>query len=209
MSFISTFANQSVYIDEILDAFQSLLEKALGWSSDRVIEYHHPNRPNVDPGRMIVWYGFVNRQFDTESGAGRYGTRSNVTMAVHLTTRLFTDSNMKDKRLIRKHLNAQLAIENAFYGQMLFPAYQDRRDNEPPAPVPPDISEQDIQDRLTGVDGAPISVLTVATMTAAELPAPERVRPEQGYFDASMGISVPCVLRITVGNDADAELDSN
>lgn len=207
MPITSTFASQSVYVNEVLDAFQSLLEKALGWSEDRVIEWHDPSRSaSVDKGRSIVWFGFVNRQLDDQSGAGRWGTRQAVLMEVNLTSRLFGDSVQKDKRLVRKHINSLLQIENAFYGQMLFPSYQDRDGDEPPVPVSVIITDQDRQDRINGVSGAPIACLTVATMTAAELPKPERPRPEQGYLTTRIGIAVPCVLRITTGNDADAPL---
>lgn len=191
-------------ITEVMDAFHSLLTKALGWASSRVVEWHSDKRPiTPDPGRSIVWFRFVDRKFDTEAGPGRHGIREEVTIEINLATRQFGDSAQKDKRLIRKHIATQLLLENAIFYRELFAEYSAREGLEPPKPVPQQWGDAERLARRQGT-ASPYR-LTVAPMYMAQLPAPERPRPEQGYLEARLGVAVPCVLRVTLNDAQDIE----
>jgi hypothetical protein len=193
------YAEQSVTVEEVLDAINILLRKATGFDARRVIEWHHSERPSVDIGPSIVWFRHVSRSFDEESGAVRYGTKCDLLLAVNLTTRDMTDGAQRDNRIGRSHLASLFQIENAIHGRMLHSSYEDRVDQEPPKPtltklVPPaDLKNR----RLTRSDTDPY-ILTVGTMVITELPAHAKTRPEQGYIETSVGVKIPVVLRATV-----------
>lgn len=191
------YANQSVAIDEILDAFQDLLEKAACMSSRNVVQWHKDSRPDLTTGGSKIWYRFVNREFDDNMGPGRHGIRQTVIMEVNLTSRLFTDQAQKDRKIIRAHLNTQFLIENAFYFRFLYMNYLHGVGGKPPMPIMTGYNDKSRQQRRSGTTGIPIGALSIAPMTAAQLPAPDKPRPEQGYLESRIGIAVPCVLRIT------------
>lgn len=203
----TAYAEQSSTISEVMDAFSGLLAKALGWAASRVVEWHSEKRPiTPDPGRSIVWFRFVTRRNDSqEAGPGRHGIREEVILEVNLATRMFGDGAQKDKRLVRKHIAMQLLIENAVVFRELFKEYSAREGLEPPKPVAQQWGDQERLARRAGTAGP--YRLTVAPMCASELPAPERPRPEQGYFESRIGVSVPCVLRVTLNEaqEIDAE----
>lgn len=193
------YAEQSVTVEEVLDALNSLLRKATTFDERRVIEWHHGDRPSVDIGKPIVWFRHVSRTFDEESGAGRHGTKCDLLVAISLTTRDMTDGAQRDKRIGRSHLATLFQIENAIQGRMLHASYEDRIDQEPPKPTLTKIvSDADREARrLTRSDTSP-PVLTIGTMVITELPAHAKTRPEQGYIETSVGVKIPVVLRATV-----------
>lgn len=203
----SLYSNQSVKVEEVLDAMNLLLLAATGFDERNVIEWHYDNRPNVDTGKSVVWFRHLNREFDTESGAGRHGTKTNLIIEINLTTRGFKDSNHKDKILMRRHLRDLFLIENAIYGQMLFESYEDADGEEPPKPIRRTaITSAEATQRRYNLTAAPIMVLSSGgTMTLAELPAPTRPRPEQGYIESRIGVSVPVILRVTLNSIPELE----
>jgi hypothetical protein len=180
---MSTYANQSVAVSTLLDAVALLARRALGWSADRVVEDHFQRRNNLDAGRSEVWYQLVERDPDTASGAGRYGTRTPVVVDLRLVTRGFEDRADRDKRLGREHWANQFLLENAFYGQMLFDLYEARVGAEPPKPP---------------TDGTATVLSAGGTMTMAKIPGWSKPRPEQGYLETQLLVEIPCVLRLTL-----------
>lgn len=204
---VSTFSNQSVKVEEVLDALRLLLIAATGFDDRNVIEWHYDRRPNVDTGKSVIWFRHVKRTFDTDSGAGRAGTKCSLMLEINLTTRGFQDSNHKDKLLMRKHLTTQFLIENAVYGQMLFQEYDAAVGEEPPKPTRRTaITAAEALSRRQNTASAPIMLLSQGgTMTSAELPAPDRPRPEQGYIEARIGVNVPVLLRVTLDSIPELE----
>jgi hypothetical protein len=178
---VATYANQSVDLGAVLDAVALLCRKALGWHADRVVEHHAEHRNNLDEGRSVVWYQLVGRKPDTESGAGRHGTKVPVVVAVRLVTRMFLDRADKDKLLGRAHWARQFLLENAFYGRFLHDAYDDRVPDDPPMPT-----------QEAGIISAG------GTMVMADIPAWNKPRPEQGYLETQLLVEIPCVLRLTL-----------
>jgi hypothetical protein len=183
----TTYANQSVALADVLDAFALLLRKATGLKERSVVEYYGDGRPAVEADGHLVWFRWLQEDPDEESGAGRHGTKNEALVEVNLTTRGFKDGAARDRKLGRDHLARRSLIANALYGQILFDAYGDPQGAEPPKP-PQDAA-----------------VLTIATMTAAKLPKPDRPRPEQGYIESRIGVRVPCVLRLTLDPVPDME----
>jgi hypothetical protein len=204
----SRFSNQSVTPEEVLDAFQDLLGKATGFADRRVVEWHGGGRPEIDLGQSVVWFCHRSRRLDAASGAGRNGTRCDLVIEVNLTTRNFGDGSQRDKVIGRRHLGTQFLIENAFHNRMLHPAYDaiPADSAEPPKPSalrrpPPD----DVEARRLTRAETPPPILTVATMVAEAIDAPDKTRPEQGYVETKIRITVPVVLRVTLKDAPDLE----
>lgn len=205
------YANQSVTTAEVLDAVNGLIIAATGFQDRRVIEWHYDNRPNLDHGGTKIWFRHVKRSFDTESGAGRHGTKTNLTAEINVTTRGFPDGAQRDERLIRDHLALTLLIENAFYGRMLHQNYLPAEPGLPPQPSrKTPLSDGEQSSRRYNDPVAPIAVVSHGgTMTAAELPEPARPRPEQGYLESRIGVDIPVVLRVTDDPEPDLEVEAN
>lgn len=176
------WAKQSVDLSDVLDSLAILFRKSLGWAEERVIEWHWGDRPNVDVGRPVVWFGFADGAPDADSGAGRHGMKNLVRVSVSFTTRGFKDGNHKDKKLARDHWAAHYYLQNGLIGRMLHDAYDDRIDNEPPKAT------------------QTANVLSVGTMVTREIPAPKRPRPEAGYIETRFELEIPCVLRLTLAD---------
>lgn len=184
---MATYANQSCTVADVLDALKAVLDATQVANARNVVEWNYHDRPSVDAAGPLVWFRWVGRKPDVESGAGRHGTKCDVLVEVNLTTRAFRDAAQRDKRIMRTHLANQAKLENALYGRFLHTAYSTAAGDDPPMPT---------QDA---------TALTVGTMTAADLPAPERPRPEEGYVEARIGVRVPCVLRVTLDDVPAAE----
>lgn len=184
------FANQSVAVDTLLDAVALLARKALNWTATRVVENHFGRRNNLDAGRSEVWYQLVERQPDTASGAGRYGTKAGVVVDLRLVSRGFEDRADRDRRLGREHWANQYLLENAFYGRMLYDLYEDRVDAEPPMPP---------------TDGTATVLSAGGTMVMAKIPGWQKPRPEQGYLETQLLVEIPCILRLTLGDVPDLD----
>jgi hypothetical protein len=192
----STYTNQSADLGDILDAVALLARKALGWGSDRVVEYHFDRRPNLDEGRSLVWYQLVEREPDRDSGALRHGTKTKVTVDIRLVTRGFQDRADRDRKVGRAHWANQYLLENAFYGHMLFDAYEDREVDsvlgvdEPPKPP---------------ADGTATVLSAGGAMTMGPIPAARKPRPEQGYMETQLVVDIPCILRLTLNSVPDLD----
>jgi hypothetical protein len=179
------YANQSVSIDEVLDAFAILLRKSVGFAADMVVEWNQDTRPDLTNTRdSLIWYRWIEEDPDIDSGAGRYGFKTEVTMEVNLTTRDTSDQAHRDLRITRRHLARRFLIINAIKGQMLFDNYSDRVGTQPPMPP-----------QGNGVD---VNVLSIGTMTIAKIPNAGRPRTEQGYIETKLAVTFPVVLKVTI-----------
>ena len=181
-------ANQAVSIDQVMDAMAILLEKSTGFTSDRIIEWNWENRPIIDAGRPTVWFRWISEEPDIDSGAGRYGFKTNVTLEINVTTRDMSDTAHRDKRLARAHIATRYLVINGVMGRMLHDNYDDRVGVNPPNPP-----------QGNNVD---VNVLSIGTMTMAKLPELSRPRPEQGYVESRIGVTFPVVLKVTTGDVA-------
>jgi hypothetical protein len=167
-------------MDQVLDAFQSLLEKSSGFAADRVIEWYDDNRPNVEKGNDIIWFRWTDESPDSESGAGRHGFRVSTMVEVNLVSR---DTNQRSKRLGRRHLANRYLLINGIQGQMLFSGYKNRSGDFPPQPT------------------NPVTVLSASTMVIDKLPKTERdKRPESGFMTSKFGVRFDTVLPLIVND---------
>lgn len=187
---MATNANQSQTVDAILDAFQAMLEAATGFQSRRVVEWNGSGgrSASVEAAGAVVWFRWLTEELDGDSGAGRYGTRENVTVEVSVTTRGMKDGSQRDKKLARAHLAIRYLVVNAASGRVLYSAYDAAADGEPPMPA---------------ADGH--DLISIAPMKVVKLPAYDRPRPEQGFVETRVGIEVPCVLRVTLNDVPEAD----
>lgn len=206
-------ANQSVTIDEVLDAVSGLLMAATGFQERAVIEWHRDQRPDLTMmqyGSSVVWFRHVKRTNDTESGAGRHGMWTELDLEVNVTTRQMLDGDMRDREIIRSHLGLAYAIDNAYWGRMLHDHYAPAVGLDAPQPVRDKyLSDTEKSLRRLNNPSVPSGVVSVGTMAAAELPAPDRPRAEQGYIESRIGIRIPIVLRLTLTPDPDLEEDED
>lgn len=201
------YANQSVTVDEVLDAIQGLLVKATGLPERRVVEWYEDGRPGIEGRETLCWFRWLSEEPDTQSGAGRHGTKTDLLVEVNLTTRTMKDTAGRDAKIGRTHLATRFLVVNALYGRMLHPAYDAPVDAQPPMPsVTTRPSADDVDRRRTSRAEVTPPVLTVGTMVSAKLPKPTHPRPEQGYIESRIGVLVPVVLRVTL-NDALALTD--
>jgi hypothetical protein len=204
------FANQSVTIAETLDAMNALLRAATLLNSENVLEWHSQGRPSADlpsSGRSsYIWFRLVNISTDSDSGAGRHGMRQTMNLEVNVVTRGFLGSAQRDRALGGTHLAMCYLVRNAIYGRMLHDAYTNATGGNPPVPTPlTPLTDEQRQDRIDGDAGVGPRILTIATMEAADLPAMDRPRPEQGQVETRIGVAVKVVLRVTTDDIAALE----
>jgi hypothetical protein len=170
-------------MDEILDAFQILLEKSTGFATSRVIEWYGDTRPSAEAGDDVVWFRWLDEDPDSDSGAGRHGFKVSTMIEVNLVTRNMGDQNQRSKRIGRAHLANRYKLLNGIQGRFLFDSYEDRIDEEPPKP-----------------SGTALP-LSISTMVIDKLPKTDRDRPESGYLVSKFGVRFDIVFRLTL-NDA-------
>lgn len=210
---MSTFASQSVTVDELLDAVFALLQAATGFTDRQIIEWHSDQQYKLDNsgGRgSLIWFRYLSMTPNINSGASRYGFKTDFVVEVNLITRSNADGTQTDKLLGRKHIGLVARIVNATMGRMLFDSYAayDAETNglEPPMTTyTVAMTWQQRQDRAGGVEGAVPRVLSVAEMASAELPPYQHNMPAEGRIQTRLSISIPVVLRLTLNDSVALE----
>lgn len=184
----TTYANQAVTIDQVLDSMAILLAAASGLRDRNVVEWSGDERKMVDVPSPAIWFRWIDESIDAESGAGRHGMKNEALIEVIPSVRQFKDGAMRSKSITRTHLALRYLIVNAVAGRMLHDAYDAAVGTEPPMPS-------------TGAN----LISQTGTMKIAKLPATDRPRPEQGYVETRIGVVVPCVLKVTLNDVPAAE----
>lgn len=197
----SRYANQSVTVDEVLDALGLLIRKATGLTDRKVVEWYGNERPSLEGTETVCWFRWLEEGLEADAGSGRHGTPNNLLMEVNLRTRGFKDQAGKDKKVGRAHLAKVFQVVNALYGQMLFSAYDDPVGDEPPQPtIRTRMSADEVERRRTSLADEDARILTVADMRWGKLPKPNRPDAEQGTIETRIGVVVPVVLRTTINS---------
>lgn len=181
---------QYATIDQVLDGLAACLKAATGYTDRNVVEWNHEARPDVTATVPFIWYRWVGEEYpNPDSGAGRAGMPIDVQIEVRVCTRSFRDRGAYDRQLARQHLALVYIVKNAMIGRFLYSAYDAAVGGDAPMPTQ-----------------AASVISHRGTMFPTSIPAPDHTaRPEQGYIETRISLTVPTVLKVTLNDVPAAE----
>ncbi len=180
-------ATQGVLFTEVFDAIDTYLFAILGTDLQKIYRWFYKGRPAIQGFDTNIWWRLNDAGLLASPGPLRFGTKENLDFTLVLETRCAADSSQMDFVKLDRHYSSYMKLINSLSGSMLFPAYQaiDEETGQDASPfIPPE-----------PVEGLP--PLSVEPMLV-KAPGGDKVQQEEWTISSSMGLVVPCVLKLTV-----------